>query len=81
MYSYEMKNQQMSLFQFYSYIDGYLHVSGPQAHLHEISHSCSHSHWFSIRTALVACSVCCGAYGARDLNGTDTETMVVGTAV
>jgi len=27
--AYEMKNQQMSLFQFYSYIDGSLHVSGP----------------------------------------------------
>ena len=40
---YEMKNQQMSLFQFYSYIDGSLHVSGPQAHLQEISHSCSHN--------------------------------------
>ena len=26
---YEMKIQQMSLFQFYSYIDGSLHVSGP----------------------------------------------------
>jgi len=26
-----MKNQLMSLFQFYSYIDGSLHVSGPQA--------------------------------------------------
>ena len=37
-----MKNQQMSLFQFYSYIDGSLHVSGPQAHLQENSHSCSH---------------------------------------
>jgi len=50
----------MSLFQFYSYIDGSLHVSGPQAHLQENSHSCSHNHWFSIRTVLVACSVCCG---------------------
>jgi len=53
-----MKNQLMSLFQFYSYIDGSLHVSGPQAHLQEISQSCSHNHWFSIRTVLVACSVC-----------------------
>ena len=43
----------MSLFQFYSYIDGSLHVSGPQAHLQENSHSCSHNHWFSIRTVLV----------------------------
>jgi len=34
---YEMKNQQMSLFQFYSYIDGSLHVSGLQAHLQESS--------------------------------------------
>jgi len=50
----------MSLFQFYSYIDGSLHVSGPQAHLQENSHSCSHNHWFNIRTVLVACSVCCG---------------------
>ena len=38
----------MSLFQFYSYIDGSLHFSGPQAHLQENSHSCSHNHWFSI---------------------------------
>jgi len=42
-----MKNQLMSLFQFYSYIDGSLHVSGPQAHLQENSHSCSHNHWNS----------------------------------
>jgi len=47
----------MSLFQFYSYIDGSLHVSGPQDHPQENSHSCSHNHWFSIRTILVACSV------------------------
>ena len=45
-----MKNQLMSLFQFYPYIDGSLHVSGPQAHPQENSHSCSHNHWFSIRT-------------------------------
>ena len=51
----------MSLF--YSYIDGSLHVSGPPAHLQENSHSCSHNHWFSIRTVLVACSVCCVLYG------------------
>jgi hypothetical protein len=44
---HEMKNQQMSLFQFYSYIDGSLHVSGPQAHPQENSHSCSHNQWFS----------------------------------
>jgi hypothetical protein len=42
-----MKIQQMSLFQFYSYIDRSLHVSGLQAHPQEISHSCSHNHWFS----------------------------------
>jgi len=48
----------MSLFQFHSYIDGSLHVSGPQAHLQENSHSCPHNHWFSIRTVLVAFSVC-----------------------
>ena len=51
------KIQLMSLFQFYSYIAGSLHVSGLQAHLQESSHSCSHNHWFSICTALVACSV------------------------
>ena len=65
----------MSLFQFYSYIDRSLHVSGPQAHLQQSSHSCSHNHWFSVCTVQVECSV------ARDLNGTDTEPMVVGTAV
>jgi hypothetical protein len=43
--TYEMKTQQMSLFQFYSYIDGSLHVWGLQAHPQENSHSCSHSHW------------------------------------
>ena len=63
-----MKNQLMSLFQFYSYIDGSLHVSGPQAHLHENSYSCSNNHWFSIRIVLVA---------TRDQNDTDTEPMVV----
>jgi len=52
------ENQLMSLF--YSYIAGSLHVSGPQAHLQESSYSCSHNHWFSICTALFACSVCCG---------------------
>ena len=41
----------MSLFQFYLYIAGSLHVSGPQAHLQESSHSCSHNHWFSVYTA------------------------------
>jgi len=69
--AYEMKNQLMSLIQFYSYIDWSLHVSGPQAHLQESSHSCSHNHWFSIRTVL----------DARDQNDTDTEPMVVWTAV
>jgi hypothetical protein len=56
--AYEMKNQQMSLFQFYSYIDGCLHVSGLQAHPQENSHSCSHNHWFSGCTVRAACSVC-----------------------
>jgi hypothetical protein len=55
-----MKNQQMSLFQFYSYIDRSLHVSGLQAHSRENSHSCSHNHWFSGCTVRAACSVCCG---------------------
>jgi len=71
----------MSLF--YSYIAGSLHVSGPQTHLQESSCSCSHNHWFSICTALVACSVCCRyvvTYRARDQSGTDTEPMVVWTA-
>jgi len=44
----------MSLF--YSYIAGSLNVSGPQAHLQESSYSCSHNHWFSVCTALDACS-------------------------
>ena len=52
------ENQLMSLF--YSYIAGSLHVSGPQVHLQESSYSCSHNHWFSVCTALFACSVCCG---------------------
>jgi len=69
----------MSLFQFYSYIAGSVHVSGPQAHLQESSHNCSHNHWFSVCTALVACSVCC--HRARDQSSTDTEPMVVWTAV
>jgi len=30
-----------------------------ETHLQESSYSCSHNHWFSICTALVACSVCC----------------------
>ena len=42
------KNQLMSLFQFYLYIAGSLHVSGPQAHPQESSHSCSHNHWFLV---------------------------------
>jgi hypothetical protein len=50
----------MSLFQFYSYIDGSLHFSGLQAHPQENSHSCSHNHWFSGCTVRVACSICCG---------------------
>jgi len=51
------KNQLMSLFQFYLYIAGSLHVSGPQAHPQESSHSCSHNDWFSVCTALAVCSV------------------------
>ena len=47
----------MSLFQFYLYIAGSLHVSAPQAHPQESSHSCSHNHWFSVCTALAVCSV------------------------
>ena len=47
------ENQLISLF--YSYIAGSLHVSGPQAHPQESSHSCSHNHWFSICTARVLC--------------------------
>ena len=53
------KNQLMSLFQFYLYIVGSLHVSGPPAHPQESSHSCSHKHWFGVCTALTVCSVCC----------------------
>jgi len=71
-----MKNQLMSLFQFYSYIDGSLHVSGPQAHLRENSHSCSHNHWFSIRTVLVACSVCVNVEIRRYMNKIETVTSV-----
>jgi len=37
------KNQLMSLFQYYSYIARSLHVSGPQSHLQENSHSCLNS--------------------------------------
>jgi hypothetical protein len=55
--TYEIKNQQMSLSQFYSYIDRSLHVSGPQNHPQENSHSCSHNHWFSGCTVRSACSV------------------------
>jgi hypothetical protein len=50
----------MSLFQFYSYIDGSLHVSVPQAHPQENSHSCSHNHWYSGFIVWAACFVCCG---------------------
>ena len=53
------KNQLMSLFYFYLYIAGSLHVSGSQAHPQESSHSCSHNHWFSVCTVLAVCSVCC----------------------
>jgi hypothetical protein len=55
-----MKNQQMSLFRFYSYIDGSLHVSGPKAHPQENSHSCSHNQWSSGCTVRTAWSVCGG---------------------
>ena len=54
---------------FYSYIAGSLHVSGPPAHLQESSYSCSDNHWFSICTALFACSV---TYRAREQSGTET---------
>jgi hypothetical protein len=50
--TYEMKNQRMSLFQFYSYIDGSLHVSGLQAHTQENSHN----HWFSGCTVRATCT-------------------------
>jgi hypothetical protein len=40
-----MKNQLMSLFQFYLYVVKSLHVSGPLAHPQEISHSRSHNHY------------------------------------
>ena len=66
------ENQLMSLF--YSYIAGSLHVSGPQAHLQESSYSCWHNHWFSFCAALFACS-------AREQSGTETEPMIVWTAV
>jgi hypothetical protein len=72
LHTYEMKNQQMSLFQFYSYINRSLHVSGLQAHPQENSHSCSHNHWFSGCTVRDTC---------RGPNGTATEPMVVWTAV
>jgi len=38
------KHQLMSRFEFYLYIAGSLHVSGPQAHPQESSHN----HWFSV---------------------------------
>jgi hypothetical protein len=47
----------MSLFQFYSYIDESLHVSGLQARPQENSHSCSHKSWFSGCTVQAACSI------------------------
>jgi hypothetical protein len=50
----------MSLFQFYSYFDGSLHVSAPQAHPQKNSHNGSHNHWFSGCTVQVACFACCG---------------------
>ena len=66
-----MKNQLMSLF--YSYIAGSLHVSDPQAHPQENSHSCSHNHWFlkyPYRSGRVFCML--STYRTRDQNGTDT---------
>jgi len=63
----------MSLFHFYLYIAGSLHVSGPQAHPQDSSHNCSHNHWFSICTAL--------AYRAHGQSSTHTEPMVVWTDV
>ena len=60
----------MSLFKFYSYIDKSLHVSGPQAHLQESSHSCSHNRWFL--QCLYRSGRVLRIYGARELNGTDT---------
>ena len=57
----------MSLFQFYLYIAGSIHVSGSQAHPQESSYSCSHNHWFSVCTALAVCSVCCVVYISTDL--------------
>jgi len=59
------KNHLMSLFQFYLYIAGCLHVSGPQAHPQESSRSCSHNHWFSVCTALAVCCVCCHIQSTR----------------
>jgi len=59
----------MSPFPFYLCIAGSLHVSGPQAHLQESSHSCSHNHWFSVSTALAVCSVRCG----HNIRSTRTE--------
>jgi len=66
-----MKNQQMSLFQFYSYIDGSLHVSGPSSG--EFTQLFTQPLvQYLYRSGRVLC-----IYIARDQNGTDTEPMVV----
>ena len=63
------KNQLMSLFQFYLYVAGSLHVSGPQALPQESSHSCSHNHWLSACTALaVQCDTEHTARAVQTLN-------------
>jgi len=72
------KNQLMSLFQFYLYIVGSLHVSGPPAHPQESSHSCSHNHWFGVCTALTVCSVCCGrSWWLGDTNSENENPGVI----
>jgi hypothetical protein len=53
----KLKTNRCHNFNLYSYIDGSLHVSGPQAHPQENSHSCSHNHWFSGCTVQAACCV------------------------
>jgi len=65
-YEYETKNQQMPLFQFYSYIDGSLHVSGPQAHPQESSHSCSHNQWLCEQLCELSRGWACGPETCRD---------------
>ena len=55
--TYGIKTNWCHYFNFNLYIARSLHVSGPQAHPQESSHSCSHNHWFSVCTALAVCSV------------------------